>query len=130
MVFLGFALCIYFSQVASAIILKSIPIYGAPPLARSNAESIYDNSTGCLYLFGGLSNNEEYLNDIWSFDFINLNWKKINPSNSIAPEPSLNFMLFNDEDKGLFIKYGGRNDHGISSDFWSFDIKNQKVFCI
>ncbi len=77
---------------------EQVPATGELPAARISAAMHYNITRGRITLFGGFTQPNRILNDIWELD--GLTWKKINetmPGNAlgaVAPAPGFSFMAF------------------------------------
>ena len=87
------------------------------PKARKNHISwSYNNS---IYIFGGVSKNNEYLNDMWRFDINEEKWHEVKVSGSI-PEgrESMGFYFV---PGNILIVIGGKAGSKVFSDFYIYE---------
>ena len=82
------------------------------PYARKNHLSyLLENE---IYIFGGVTYTNIYLNDIWKFNIDKLEWIEIIPSGNI---PEARELMSSFSFLGLgFLMFGGRNDANVFSD--------------
>ncbi len=52
------------------------------PSQRSHSKFLYDYENNSIYLFGGINNENKYLDDIWSLEIGANNWTKIKPNSN------------------------------------------------
>lgn len=71
-----------------------------------------------MYVFGGMSENGVYLNDMWKFDLINNYWSTVTMQGNV-PSPRASFSCI--QPNGLFfLIYGGKENANIFSDLYVF----------
>eukprot|EP00002_Diphylleia_rotans_P040670 TRINITY_DN9704_c0_g1_i4.p1 TRINITY_DN9704_c0_g1~~TRINITY_DN9704_c0_g1_i4.p1 ORF type:complete len:629 (-),score=92.08 TRINITY_DN9704_c0_g1_i4:240-2126(-) len=73
-----------------------------------------------MYIFGGLSNNGEYLNDIFSYTFDTSTWNQVEVHQGQLPHPR-HFHTCVAHGTCFYI-FGGYGATGVSNDFWEFDV--------
>jgi hypothetical protein len=91
---------------------------GAGPDGRQAFAMEYDEKRRRTVLFGGLgtSGPSSMFGDTWEFD--GSEWKKI-AGEGPGPRASAGFAY--DNDKGIFILFGGITQNGFVNDTWSYD---------
>jgi hypothetical protein len=100
---------------------------GARPGARSEHCTLSFNNS--IYIVGGYNNNG--LNDIWQFDFLNGMWRWVGGTNgssgtSSIPEGRYSHSCFYaPATPDLIYLYGGRSSVIRNGDMWSFDVKTR-----
>ena len=90
-----------------------------PSKRRNHASFQFDNE---LYIFGGISENGEYMNDVWKYNIVEAAWSKLEVDGTV-PEARELMGYDTNPGFGLFI-FGGRSSI-IHSDFYSFNVKNK-----
>lgn len=94
---------------------ESIPIKDLRPYPRYNPGCfVYKRS---FYMFGG-NTNKGPVNDLWSYDTIDLSWNEIQANNSPSFRYLFAYCSGEYQGKRLFVIYGGYKDEGISSGFY------------
>jgi hypothetical protein len=78
----------------------------------------------CVYIFGGISPESKYLNDLWSYDTITNTWTEVEAEGSV-PHPRELMGATVMEGIGLLVA-GGRSSDQIFSDFYMFNYKSKK----
>ncbi|CAG9320893.1 unnamed protein product [Blepharisma stoltei] len=116
-----FYLCLLFYLVSGLHSVK-IPKTGSPPKARKYSSATYDSHGNRMIIFAGSSDQREYYNDIWSFNFDTLEWSELNPSTPTSPSPRVSPAIFYDENENRIIVFGGKTYLGIASEIWSFNL--------
>jgi N-acetylneuraminic acid mutarotase len=103
---------------------KSEPSDGSRPVRRQNHTCIvFKNTT--MILYGGQTDNEQYLDDTWEFDLVNHKWQQIETKNTPAARHSHTAILWNDS----MIIFGGRDGHKnahYSSDAYEYNINTKE----
>ncbi|OMJ87655.1 hypothetical protein SteCoe_10581 [Stentor coeruleus] len=104
----------------SKIYTKNIVPNRSFPSKRRNHCSIKfaDN----IYIFGGISDNGEYLNDIWRFYNVTEKWEYVITTGTLPKGREL-FGCGSVSGTGIII-YGGKSSSGILNDFFYFDISS------
>lgn len=104
---------------------------GDLPAARAeHASAAYGN---LVYVFGGVSEHYGLMNDLYTFDPVQLQWGAIDSYAGNAPQRRAGHSLVTDYDTGILYLFGGRADiprqEGGSAnnftglnDVWAFDI--------
>jgi hypothetical protein len=91
-----------------------------PKKRKNHASFVFDSE---LYIFGGVSDSGDYLNDMWSFNFQNNVWNKINPTGNIPTGRELmNIALI--EGLGIVLT-SGKTDVEVFNEFYYFEMKNK-----
>ncbi|MGC2289736.1 MAG: PKD domain-containing protein [Thermoplasmata archaeon] len=94
-------------------------LVGTPPPATYWGSMAYDNQTGTVILFGGLtglSPTTEYTNETWSFH--DNTWTELSPATS--PPARNSASLVDDVSDGDLLLFGGQNETEYLNDTWSF----------
>ena len=92
----------------------------ASPQARFSACFAFDQTSGQMILFGGITHaGGTYLNDTWGYDIERNIWTELFPSNPPSPRNSARMDF--DPSNGKIILFGGNGPGGILADTWSFD---------
>ena len=76
-----------------------------------------------LYIFGGVNDKFEFLNDLWCFDHKKIEWKKINPITKISKRYGHCSIV---KDKYMFI-FGGETKN-LKNDFEKLNVKLKEMF--
>ena len=89
------------------------------PAARYGHTMVYDEKNKKTLLFGG-SNNNQSMNDIWTYDLANDNWTELNVIN--PPDPRYLHSKVYFQDTLNIILFGGmRSDKIYLHDLWAFN---------
>ncbi len=101
----------------------------APSVLRSNQSMIWDSQDDILYVFGGLDDQGNLLNDLWSYNPATQTWKELNASTgavgschgSNIPASRMNAAMVWDSADQQILLYGGlgANNHYLG-DLWSY----------
>ena len=92
------------------------------PLNRKNHVSFALGKQ--LYIFGGVSRDKRYLNDLWSYDVDSNSWKEIKAEGSIPSERELMGSALME---GIgFLIAGGKSSTQVYSDIYLFNYKSEK----
>ncbi|OMJ92453.1 hypothetical protein SteCoe_4792 [Stentor coeruleus] len=89
----------------------------SPPKRKYHCIYKYNDD---IYIFGGISENGEYLNDMWIFHNSTYNWESVTIS-EIGPKGRYSFGCGGGIETGFMI-YGGESSIGILSDFYYYDM--------
>jgi len=75
----------------------------------------------CLYIFGG-RNNEEFFSDLWEYNVLTSEWKKISPFLDTTPRSGHSSVIYNDR----MIVFGGcrKKDYLSSVSVFNFSHQN------
>ena len=74
-----------------------------------------------VVIFGGVGENENYLNDMWAFDVENLYWVKLNITGDIPANRASATCQFS---YGNIFLYGGYDKNEVFNDYYFFNIRN------
>jgi hypothetical protein len=95
---------------------------GAPPV-RNGVGMAYDESSGCLLLFGGMpfagAGPEERSDETWAYDSDENTWTEMIPPAS--PPARTGAMMVYDRPSGKVILFGGWSYGGLFGDTWAYD---------
>ncbi len=101
----------------------------APATPRSDHSMVWDSQDDLLFVFGGIDNQGNLLNDLWSYSPTTQTWKELNAStgtagicqNSNIPAPRMNAAMVWDSVDQQILLYGGlgANNHYLG-DLWSY----------
>ena len=101
----------------------------APTIARSGHSMVWDSQDDLIFVFGGIDNSGNLLNDLWQFDPAAGQWTNLFPSdgsptpcaNSSRPAARMNAaMVWDDADRQILLYGGaGANNH-FFGDLWSY----------
>ncbi len=113
-----------------------VPSYAALPLAsntqpttlRAGHSMAWDENDGLLYMFGGIDDDNDLQNDLWSYNPTTNVWKQLSSVSAIAagncasiPTGRLNAALVWDTLDQQLILYGGTDGNGhYFGDLWSY----------
>ncbi|KAK5828568.1 hypothetical protein F5H01DRAFT_5596 [Linnemannia elongata] len=86
---------------------------------RSQHAMAYDSKNDMVYIMGGASLRNPFMNDLLSYSFASNRWNKITTARSPDPRYGHFAFMYNDD---LYI-YGGRSIIGALADIWKFDGK-------
>jgi len=103
-------------------------VFGNTPKPRNRHSSVITNE-GKIYIFGGISNDSGYLNDLWMFDVTNMQWTEIlsqNLGKEFYPQPlagaSASLWKKEDEEKKIIIFGGCTEISKYVTNLWIYDI--------
>ncbi len=116
--------------------LPQVPNYAALPLSSTSApitlraghSMAWDEKNGRLYLFGGIDDNSDLQNDLWSYNPVTNSWKQLLPTTTKVASTCGNIptgrinaaMVWDTLDQQLLL-YGGTDGNGhYFGDFWSY----------
>ena len=88
------------------------------PSARYMHAMTYDTSRKKVVLFGGFSETEGYLNDLWSYSFSSNSWSKLNATN--PPPGRVSPAIAYDPTKDRIIIFGGGSPGIDLDDTWAY----------
>jgi len=86
------------------------------PPRRDQHMMAYDPVNEVTVLFGGRNEQRVLYNDLWNFDHANNTWTEV-PAAIRPAERRLSSLVF-DEDRNLFVLYGGAGKKGSLGDLW------------
>jgi N-acetylneuraminic acid mutarotase len=96
------------------------------PCVRRSHSSILSRDEKDFFVFGGFGENQ-FLNDLWSFNFENLEWKEIILSCKY-PTPRRYFSISHDIHKNGFFIFGGyTKNEKTENDLWKLDFEVSEV---
>jgi serine/threonine protein kinase len=108
---------------------QSVSSANAPTTLRSNHSMVWDSQDNQLFVFGGIDDQGNLLNDLWSFSPATQTWRELNASTastalchtSNVPAPRMNAAMVWDSVDQQLLLYGGvgANDHYLG-DLWSY----------
>src|SRR5262245_51190151 len=87
------------------------------PVARATAAMAHDAVRHTTILFGGYSNNAQFLGDTWAFS--GSSWVSV-PVQTAPPPRAAHAMVF-DAARGVIVLYGGYNAQSRFGDTWLWD---------
>ncbi|MGZ3623760.1 MAG: Kelch repeat-containing protein [Ktedonobacteraceae bacterium] len=101
----------------------------APSMLRSDHSMIWDSQDDLLFVFGGIDDQGNLLNDLWSYNPATQTWKELNAStdtagschDSTVPAARMNAAMVWDSVDQKILLYGGlgANNHYLG-DLWSY----------
>ncbi len=83
------------------------------PAKRDNSKFLYDYKNNSIYLFGGIDDDNNYLDDIWSLEIGATNWTKIKPNSNyyaFNKRNGLNIFWVNTSQDHFIYVLGGKNN--------------------
>jgi hypothetical protein len=89
------------------------------PIRRCLTQGAWDPGSGKLLMFGGQTDNDPYLGDLWALNVDGGRWRRRRG----RPKPSpRNFYgaAFDGAARRWFV-YGGETDDGVIGDLWAYD---------
>ncbi|HKF39017.1 MAG TPA: kelch repeat-containing protein, partial [Ktedonobacteraceae bacterium] len=102
---------------------------GAPTALRSNHSMVWDSQDDLVFVFGGIDDQGNLLNDLWSYSPATATWKELNASNSPVgacqssntPAPRIDAAMVWDSAEQQILLYGGlgAGNHYLG-DLWSY----------
>ncbi len=94
------------------------------PAAGEDCAMIYDPREHRLVLFGGKSDDDQNLSEVWALDLAKNSWQKINV-NGESPAASEDHVAIYDPIGHRMILHGGEN--GLTwNHTWAFDLQTQR----
>jgi hypothetical protein len=94
------------------------PPTGRPP-KRCFLRAIWDPPSGQLLLFGGESDENPFLGDIWAFDPVSRAWEALPPGDR-SPPPRSQYGAALVPDRGWIFVFGGAGEGGNLRDLWFY----------
>ena len=99
---------------------------GDLPLARAEHKSIVIDTTDLMFMFGGVTKEYGYVNDLYTFDTKALDWTKESYNSGQIPMKRAGHCMEAIPSSNKFILFGGRSYiNGIGhiglNDVWSYD---------
>jgi hypothetical protein len=88
-----------------------------PPPRKGHSVVIYSH---CMLMFGGHDSGgvKGFMADLWAYDFMNSSWREIKLTVKPPPRNFHKAAILADE---MYV-FGGNNDDGLLSDFWSINV--------
>ena len=109
------------SNASSCITCTNIKSNGPAPIARSNHSTIVYKSA--VYLFGGITEDGEHLNDLWKWS--SSNWEEIKSANAPIPRGCHTAVKHN----GKMYIFGGQEQIGRErNDVYRYNITENKWY--
>lgn len=100
---------------------------GGPDTARSAHSMVWDSQSDQLLIFGGIDNQGNLLNDLWSYSPGNRRWTNLTTHNpdikdcSGSPMPRMNAAMVWDSVHEQVLLYGGQSGNGsYLGDLWAY----------
>lgn len=103
---------------------SSISIASAFPAAGEDCALIYDPVQHRLVLFGGKTDDNKVISDVWSLDLAKNLWQKIETEGEVPPTSEDHVVIY-DPISYRMILHGGE-DGLTTNNTWSFDLKMQR----
>ncbi len=102
--------------------LPLVPL-GPPPPARTRHSAIYDAALQRMIVFGGLNDQDEYLNDVWGLNLItgSEGWQELSPSGT-PPTPRAGHSAVYDAIGRRMIVFGGENGVESFNEVWALNL--------
>jgi hypothetical protein len=100
---------------------QAIPTTGHVPEARCLTRAAWHTATAGLLLFGGQSDRQSYLGDLWTLDVARGAWVERPAGASAAPSARNLYSAALDEATGVWCLFGGDTPRGPAADVWTFD---------
>ncbi|MEI6309141.1 MAG: kelch repeat-containing protein [bacterium] len=89
-----------------------------PPPTRNRHVMVYDSQSEKAFLFGGMDDYGNLLNDSWAYDFATNTWTNLNAISS--PQVRIDSAMAYDGNSGKAILFGGWGNSGWLNDTWAF----------
>jgi hypothetical protein len=84
--------------------------------------SSYTKVNCSLFVFGGLLDSGQVTNELWAFDFVELQWTMIHQG-AVLPSPRAGATLKYYEEENSLVLFGGTDNVGSSyNDLWLFSL--------
>jgi hypothetical protein len=90
------------------------------PIKRCLTQAAWDADGNRLYMFGGQTNGDPYLGDLWSLSVEDANWRKRRGRPKPSPR-NLYGSAFDAVSRRWFV-YAGDTDDGRVGDMWAYDV--------
>jgi serine/threonine protein kinase/N-acetylneuraminic acid mutarotase len=115
-------------QVPLSFTAQPVVASGPPTVQRSGHSIVWDNQDGQMLVFGGIDNQGNLLNDLWSYTPGTNKWAELSSPNTSAtdcsgssPAPRMNAAMVWDSADQQILLYGGQGTDGsYLGDLWSF----------
>ncbi|HZT08905.1 MAG TPA: kelch repeat-containing protein [Chloroflexota bacterium] len=93
---------------------------GQAPSARAAHAAVWDAADGRMFVFGGMTDNTSYLDDLWSYDPSANAWGRVDEG---APSPDArarHAAVWDPAGRRMLVFGGYRGLSGYSNELWSF----------
>jgi len=95
------------------------------PTAGEDMAVAYDRKRHRVWLYGGKTDADETVNELWSFDVVRRSWARTDAAEGPSPPPREDHTLVLDEGNDRLVLYGGE-DGPSSSETWTFDLTAER----
>lgn len=92
------------------------PADGERPIERCLMKCAWDGEA--LYLFGGQTDGQSFLGDLWALDLAGGGWTQLDVA---RPSPRKFYSWSEVHDTGMFLLHGGQTEGGESGETWLFN---------
>ena len=99
------------------------PAQGDRPLRRCLTRLVADEPRGRVLMFGGQSNADPYLGDLWAFDTGRRRWRSLEAA---GPSGRNLYTAVRREDAAALLMYGGQARDGLTDDVWLLDLETDR----
>ena len=96
------------------------PASGERPLRRCLLRTVDDPQRGRVLLFGGQSNEQPFMDDLWTFEVTARRWQRLAATS--APSPRNLYSWVRREDAPAAVLFGGQTREGPANDVLVLDL--------
>ncbi|HEX5216125.1 MAG TPA: kelch repeat-containing protein [Vicinamibacterales bacterium] len=96
------------------------PAAGAVPQRRSGHAMAFDPVRRIVIVFGGLLDDQSYLNDTWEWNTVAKTWTNVTPGTSPAPRQGARLVY--DSVNGRLVLVGGVDANNFSPETWIWNL--------
>jgi N-acetylneuraminic acid mutarotase len=115
-------------QAPISFMAQPITASGAPSVARSAHSMVWDTQDNQLLVFGGIDDQGNLLNDLWSYSPASNKWTNLTPldptandcSSASSPSPRMNAAMVWDSVDQQVLLYGGQGTGNYLGDLWAY----------
>ena len=92
------------------------------PVERCLMRAVWDPRQQRLFIFGGQTNEQPFLGDLWSL--FGDDWRQL--TRTPAPSARNLYAMIFDEEAFRILLFGGRTESGPVNDLWAFDAGSER----
>jgi hypothetical protein len=74
--------------LTEAVKVYKLPSTGSGPYPRTDCSGVLDSVDLKFWLFSGMTGTNEYLDDLWTFDYANYKWTEVVSTTTSRPSNS------------------------------------------
>lgn len=100
------------------------PVDGARPVERCLMRTVLDSERQRFLLFGGQTDDNPFLGDLWSFDTVDHRWQELMAPR--GPAPRNLYSAVRSEATPHIVLFGGNKEAGPDGELWLFDLSLER----